>query len=159
MQSVLLGGDTVAPINPQPAAPFRSVYVTGETAAILLKPHHKQRKSRAEAQLKRGPLQRVLPGSPVFQARCWALLWAVVYSVSEGRFCYTRGTAAVLFALAAGAAVLFTNNTVGSKPTLLPCGFLRRCYLEVVSAPSAVVLFETPSFPAGEGGLSASNQQ
>lgn len=65
----------------------------------------------------------------------------------------------MLFALAAGASVLFTNNTVGSKPMLLLCGFLGRCYLEVVSASSFVVLSETPSFPAGEGAWSASKQQ
>lgn len=64
----------------------------------------------------------------------------------------------MLLALAAVASILFTNNAVGSKPMLLLCGFLGRCYLEVVSA-SSVVLSETPSFPAGEHAWNASNQQ
>lgn len=130
-----------------------------EMVVILLKPDHKQRKARAELWLKYDPLQRMLPGSPILQACCWTLIYAVIYSVLESSFYYTLGTAAVLFALAAGASVLFTNNTVGSKPMLLQCGFLGRCYLEVVSASSFVVLSETPSFPAGESAWSASNQQ
>lgn len=54
------------------------------------------------------------------------------------------------FALAAGACPVFTNNTVGSSPLLLLCGFSGRCYLEAVSPSSSVVLGEAPSFPAGE---------
>lgn len=74
-------------------------------------------------------------------------------------FLLFTGTAAVLSALAAGASVLFTNDMVGSKPSLLLCGFLGRFYLGVVSPSSSVVLSEIHSLPAGELSWNASNHQ
>lgn len=134
--------------------------MTGQLVVVLLKPDHRQRKARAEPWFSCDPLQHTLPGSPILQVCCWPLIQIVLQNtVLEGFFGKTVGAAAVLLALAAGASVLFTNNTVGSKPRFYCAASWERCYLEVISAPSFVVLSETPSFPAGEVAWSASNQQ
>lgn len=134
------------------------ICVMDHRAVILLKSGNMQRKARMELWLKFHPLHHMLPGSPTFQVLLDSPIGSFTFCFGKHFLLFT-GTAAVLSALAAGASVLFTNDMVGSKPSLLLCGFLGRFYLEVVSPSCSVVLSEIHSFPAGELSWNASNHQ